>query len=88
MTSAAFWEVARGIYSIALLALGVAFLVVLPRMLQVGRQLAEAIMIHAGAMQRDADNDARLKEMASDVKTIKSDVQTVKADVETLKKAA
>ncbi|HMY22114.1 MAG TPA: hypothetical protein PKA58_37570 [Polyangium sp.] len=83
--NAELWDEARHIYSIGLLTLGVVFvglavimLCVLPAVLRVGRQLAQAIEMHANALRHDADMDARIKEMAADVKVIKSDVADIK----------
>jgi hypothetical protein len=79
-------EIAKTIYSIGLLAIGVVltplaflFLWILPGALRVGRQLAKAITRHARVLERDADAadtvrrlDERTAEMHDDMKTIKA----------------
>ena len=92
---AEFWNEARHYYSIGLLALGAVFIVlaivmlcVLPAVLRVGRQLAEAAVMLANALLRNVGDDGQIREMAADVKTIKADVSVVKHDVAMLKKAA
>lgn len=85
MNDSALWEVARAIYAVGLLTLGVVlvglalvFLRVLPGALRVGRQLAKAITRHAKVLERDADAadavrrvEEKLTEVGDDVKTIK-----------------
>jgi hypothetical protein len=80
------WDLAKTIYSIGLLAIGVvltplaiAFLWLLPGALRVGRQLAKAITRHAKVLERDADAadtvrrlDERTAEMHDDMKVIKA----------------
>ena len=83
--STAFWEFARTVYAVGLLALGVVlvgltllFLRALPGALRVGRQLAKAITRHAKVLERDADAadtvrrvEEKLDEVSNDVKEIK-----------------
>lgn len=85
MNAVDLWEIGRAVYSIGLLLIGtitvplaVLFLRMLPQALEACRQLATAITLHANMVKRDANNDARLAEMAADVKTIKADVDTIK----------
>lgn len=82
------WETGRAVYSVGLLLIGiivvpiaVMFLRLLPQVLQVGRQLAEAITLHATSLKRDVDNDALLKQIAADVTTIKARVDAPKKAV-------
>lgn len=93
MNETSLWEIAKTVYSIGILAIGIVlvplaimFLWVLPGALRVGRQLAKAITRHAQVLERDADAadavrriETRVGEMHEDVQVMKSDLAEVKS---------
>lgn len=82
------WEVARTVYSIGLLALGIVlvgltivFLRVLPGALRVGRQLAKAITRHAKVLERDADASDAVRRVEDVVTELHQDVKLIKSNI-------
>lgn len=72
------WNETRDVYSLGILALGAFFallavigLCVLPWVLRIGKQLADALTLHARALSRGALKDDRLEAIARDVRVIK-----------------